>query len=69
MQAARKHSNPQNWISYVITVNGPEPSEERQSAIDYQHYVDKQLEPVTDGILHFLDSSFQMVTSAQIELF
>lgn len=69
VQAARKHSNPQGWISYVITVNGPEPSEERQSEIDYQHYLDKQLEPVTDGILHFLDSSFQIVTSAQIELF
>lgn len=69
VQAARKHSNPQGWISYVITVNGPEPSDERRSPIDYQHYLDKQLEPVTDGILHFLDSSFQMVTSAQIELF
>ncbi len=69
VQAARKHSNPQSWINYVITVNGPEPSDERHSAIDYQHYMDKQLEPVTDGILHFLDSSFQSVTSAQIELF
>ena len=69
VQAARKQSNPQSWISYVITVNGPEPSDDRRSAIDYQHYVDKQLEPVTDGILHFLDSSFEMVTSAQIELF
>lgn len=69
VQAARKHSNPQNWISYVITLNGPEPDDERQSAIDYQHYMDKQLEPVADGILHFLDSSFHSVTSAQIELF
>lgn len=69
VQAARKHSNPHGWISYVITVNGPEPSDERHSEIDYQHYLDKQLEPVTDGILHFLGSSFQMVTSAQIELF
>lgn len=69
VQAARKLSRPGNRISYVITVNGPEPADERQSAIDYQHYMDKQLEPVADGILHFLGSSFQSITSAQIELF
>ena len=69
VQAARKQANPQAWISYVITVNGPEPCDDRQSPIDHQHYVDKQLEPVADGILHFLGSSFQMITSAQIELF
>ncbi len=69
VQAARKHSRPKHWISYVITLNGPEPSDERESPIDYQHYVDKQLAPVANGILYFLDSSFESVTSAQIELF
>ncbi len=69
VQAARKHSNPGSWINYVITVNGPEPSEERQSALDYQHYIDRQLAPVADGILHFLDTSYEAITSAQIELF
>ena len=69
VQAARKSSNPQSWISYVLTVNGPEPSDERQSELDYQHYIDKQLAPVADGILHFLNSSYHSVVSAQIELF
>jgi DNA polymerase-2 len=69
VQAARKHSNPQHWISYLITVNGPEPSDERVSPIDYQHYIDKQLEPAADGILYFLDTSFQEINSAQISLF
>ena len=69
VQAARKHSKPGNWISYLITVNGPEPSEERVSDIDYQHYLEKQLEPVADGILHFLDNSFERINGAQISLF
>lgn len=69
VQAARKHSNPQHWISYIITTNGPEPSDERVSPIDYQHYVEKQLEPAADGILYFLDTSFQQINSAQISLF
>ena len=69
VQAARKQSNPGNWISYVITVNGPEPVDERESALDYQHYADRQLLPVADGILHFFDTSYESITSAQIELF
>jgi len=69
VQAARKSSNPQRWIDYVITVSGPEPSEERVSRLDYQHYIDKQLVPVADGILHFLNTSYHSVISEQSELF
>ena len=53
----------------MITVNGPEPVDEQESELDYQHYADKQLLPVADGILHFFDSSYKAITSAQIELF
>jgi len=69
VQAARKSASPQRWINYVLTVQGPEPSEERVSDFDYQHYVDKQLAPVADGILHFLNKSYHSVVSNQIELF
>jgi DNA polymerase-2 len=69
VQAARKQARAGGWISYVITVNGPEPVDERQSPLDYQHYADKQLLPVADGILHFFDSSYAAVTSAQYEMF
>ena len=69
VQAARKSANPQKWIDYVITVQGPEPSEERVAPLDYQHYVDKQLVPVADGILHFLNTSYHSVISEQSELF
>ena len=69
VQAARKSANPQKWIDYVITVQGPEPAEEREAALDYQHYVDRQLAPVADGILHFLNTSYHSVISEQSELF
>ncbi len=29
----------------------PEPLEYRRSAIDYEHYIDKQLRPIADAIL------------------
>ena len=45
-------------IEYLITVNGPEPKDYRLSAIDYQHYIDKQLRPVADAILPFIDKEF-----------
>lgn len=56
-------------ISYVITINGPEPIDYTTSAIDYQHYLDKQIEPIADGILPFIDLSFARLTDKQMGLF
>ena len=53
----------------VITLNGPEPLESLHSPPDSQHYLDKQLAPAADGILHFLDTDFASITDAQIALF
>ena len=39
------------------------------AALDYQHYVDRQLEPVADGILGFVGSSFRGLVDKQIDLF
>jgi DNA polymerase II len=57
------------WIAYVITLNGPEPVAAQHSAIDYQHYLDKQLAPVADSILYFLNDSTQAVNESQLSLF
>jgi DNA polymerase-2 len=57
------------WISYVMTVNGPEPLEARQSKIDYDHYLGKQLQPIADSILLPLHSSFARLTTRQADLF
>jgi len=37
--------------------------------VDYQHYVDKQLAPVADSILYFLDTSFEKITARQLDVF
>jgi len=56
-------------ISYLMTTNGPEPIDYTSSLIDYQHYIDKQIEPIADGILPFIDLSFDRITNKQMGLF
>jgi DNA polymerase-2 len=57
------------WISYVMTSAGPEPLETWQSAIDYDHYLTRQLQPIADAILPLLRTEFQTLVSGQHELF
>ncbi|WP_339439438.1 DNA polymerase II [Pseudomonas sp. EA_15y_Pfl1_P104] len=57
------------WINYVISVNGPEPLEVRQAPIDYDHYVTRQLQPVADAILPFVNDDFSTLVGGQMGLF
>ncbi|EON19212.1 DNA polymerase II [Cupriavidus sp. GA3-3] len=57
------------WISYVMTVSGPEPLETRSAPVDYGHYVNKQLQPIADAILPFLDDDFETLLAGQMALF
>lgn len=62
-----------DWIEYVMTLEGAEPLVLRDSRhagtrIDYQHYIDKQLAPVADGILLFLGESLSGLTDQQYRL-
>ncbi|PWB26440.1 DNA polymerase II [Pseudomonas sp. NDM] len=57
------------WISYVITLAGPEPLEVRRAAIDYDHYITRQLQPVADAILPFVDDDFSILIGGQLGLF
>jgi len=57
------------WISYVMTAGGPEPMENRRSPIDYEHYVNRQLQPLADAILPFLQDDFASLMTGQQELF
>jgi len=61
----------QGRIAYLMTSNGPEPQEYLQSSIDYQHYIDKQLKPIADAILPFLqgNADFESLVSEQMDLF
>lgn len=57
------------WISYVMTMAGPEPLETQRSAIDYDHYLTRQLQPLADAILPFLHDDFATLVGGQRELF
>ncbi len=56
-------------IAYVITLNGAQPIEYQNSALDYEHYIDKQIRPIAESILPFIGLSFTEITSAQLGLF
>ncbi|PHS18540.1 MAG: DNA polymerase II [Kangiella sp.] len=56
-------------ISYLMTVNGAQPLETISAIIDHQFYVDRQIEPVADGILPFVGLSFREMVDAQMGLF
>jgi DNA polymerase-2 len=70
--AARKMSGPHGrLISYVMTVAGPEPAAERRSAVDHEHYVQKQVRPVSEPVLGILGLDFDRTVGddVQIDLF
>ena len=71
MQAARKLGRKVRWVRYVITASGPEPVEEGRPLPrpDYDHYRERQLAPAADGLLHFLETSFDAITDRQMAIF
>ncbi len=56
-------------IAYVMTRSGPEPLEYLSSPIDYDHYIEKQIRPIAEGILPFIDCSYEEIASPQMSLF
>lgn len=58
-----------SWVEYVITTTGAEPAENALAPLDYEHYIERQLEPVADGILAFVGTSFSALVDDQIGLF
>lgn len=58
------------WIRYVITQQGPMALECADNLpLDYEHYIDKQIAPVVDSILYFLDERFEQIRSPQQDIF
>jgi len=53
----------------VITTAGPQPLENLQAPIDYQHYLSRQLQPVADAILPFVNDDFSGLIDRQLLLF
>ena len=76
IQAARKARErsrgewqAQGSISYLMTHAGPEPVGYSSLAPDYEFYIERQLEPVADAILGFLDDSMAKLFGRQLGLF
>ncbi len=57
------------WISYVVTTQGPQAVEYAESILDYKHYIDKQLKPIAESILPFIEVDFSALTDQQQQLF
>ena len=56
-------------IRYLITVAGPQPLENLTAPVDYDHYLTRQLQPVADAILVFVDDDFSALVGGQMGLF
>lgn len=70
----RQHDRPLQYqnggsIRYLITLAGPEPLEVLSAAIDYEHYLSRQLQPVADAILPFVGDDFATLIGGQLGLF
>ncbi|PCK09843.1 MAG: DNA polymerase II [Alteromonadaceae bacterium] len=58
-----------SWVSYVLTASGPQPLEYCIAKLDYEEYIERQVIPVADGVLHFLGQSFEEIAGPQFSLF
>ena len=67
-QGKRQRYQRGGWIEYCYTLNGPEPLENLESPLDYDLYIERQIAPVVDGIVMFLGTSFDEITSKQLNL-
>jgi DNA polymerase-2 len=56
-------------IEYIRTVEGWQPVPYISAAPDYEHYIEKQLAPVAQALLHFLDLDFFALIDEQLPLF
>ncbi|NRB25525.1 DNA polymerase II [Shewanella sp.] len=55
-------------VEYLMTLNGAEPIQYRQSAIDYHYYLTRQLAPIAEPVLGMLDKRFSDIASKQMSL-
>ncbi len=72
VKAARKLDKIESsLIEYLITTEGPEPIQKLKHKIDYDHYINKQIAPIANTILHFFGKNFDEIikSSSQTKLF
>ncbi len=59
--AARKSAQQSRLVSYVMTIDGAEPLDNRRHPLDRDHYVEKQVRAVAEPILETLGLDFERV--------
>ena len=69
VQAARKLDKPGRKINYMITLNGAEPVVNLTAKPDYDHYLERQLKPAVEGLLHCVELDFDDIVRSQMSLF
>ncbi|MDD7987181.1 DNA polymerase domain-containing protein [Lentisphaera marina] len=69
VKAARQLSEVPRVIFYYMTIAGPEAKQVLSNPIDYQHYIDKQIEPIVKSLAQHYDFSWQVAVLNQQELF
>ena len=53
-----------------MTTRGPIPKEKEHSDIDYEHYIQKQIRPLAEGLLNLKGTSFDDIMGGdQLTLF
>ncbi|HSH41283.1 MAG TPA: DNA polymerase II [Arenicellales bacterium] len=68
-RAARLLDKPGSEVRYFMTVAGPQPVEKCTDAVDYDHYVERQIKPVADSILPFVGLDFDSLAGGQGDFF
>ncbi|MCJ8295606.1 MAG: DNA polymerase II [Colwellia sp.] len=68
-QGLKQKYQHRSTIRYVITLDGVQPLEFKDSKLDYDFYVEKQLKPIADDILPFIGKDFESIAGDQLGLF
>ena len=69
VRAAKLLPSPSGVIHYVITRNGPQPLGRISAPLDYDHYVQKQIEPLVRTIAQVCDLNLAVALKGEADLF
>ena len=69
VKAARLLPNPRGVIHYVVTRDGPQPVGHVNAPMDYDHYVEKQIEPIVRTIAQVYPIAADAALKGELSLF
>ena len=68
VKAARLLDKIPRVIFYLMTIEGPQPKQNLKAALDYQHYIDKQIEPIVKTLAQHYEFSWEKAVLNQQNL-